>query len=198
MTGLKAADAVLVLADHQQAMIQMLDKESRLRLDMHLKVLIKVALRLEVPIVITTNVENGPLGAPIPAVAETAGDAFAARVKRIGPFDPFDDPGFVEALAATGRKQLLIAGFPSDIVVALAAPSAVAAGYEVQAIMDASLSPSPEAHAVAGRQIERAGAELATTVATAMALARDLATPAGVEVMKVFFEEVLFAADAVM
>ena len=49
-------------------------------------------------------------------------DAYAARVKRAGIVDAFDDPNFAEAVRATGRKRLIMAGLLTEVCVVYPAP----------------------------------------------------------------------------
>jgi len=78
---------------------------------------------------------QGPLA---PALQQVAPEAHKARVKRLGIVNAWDDPNFKAGVAATGRKQLIMAGVTTDICLVSPSICAVDDGYEVQAVLDAS------------------------------------------------------------
>ncbi|MGW8396253.1 isochorismatase family protein, partial [Streptomyces lydicus] len=58
----------------------------------------------------------------------------------------WEDSAFVEAVKATGRKKLVLAGLWTEVCIVLPALSALAQGYEVYVVTDASGGVSPQAH----------------------------------------------------
>jgi hypothetical protein len=52
--------------------------------------------------------------------------------------DAWDNASFVDAVKKTGRKKLIVAGISTDVCVTVVALSAIKAGYEVYAVIDAS------------------------------------------------------------
>jgi len=57
----------------------------------------------------TASMEDHLQGPLAPALQKVAPEAFAAHVKRLGVVNAWADPNFKDAVAATGRKQLVMA-----------------------------------------------------------------------------------------
>jgi Isochorismatase family len=79
----------------------------------------------------------------------------------------------------TGRKQLIIAAVTTDICLVFSTLSAVEAGYEVQAVLDASKSSFAIGEETSRRRMERAGVWLTSTNTMVAELAGNWATPPG-------------------
>ena len=52
-------------------------------------------------------------------------------IKRLEEINAWDDPNFVKAVEATGRKKLIISGILTDVCVAFPTLSTIEAGYDV-------------------------------------------------------------------
>ena len=87
----------------------------------------------------------------------------------------WEDAKFVEAVAATGRKKLIMAALWTEVCLAFPALEAIKAGYEVYAVEDASGGTSLTAHNAAMRRIEQAGAVPMTALQTLLEYQRDWA-----------------------
>ena len=59
-------------------------------------------------------------------------EAYAARVKRLGVVNAWDDPSFAEAVRKTGKKQLIVAGVTTDVCLVPPALSMQAEGFHVK------------------------------------------------------------------
>lgn len=81
----------------------------------------------------------------------------------------------VDAVKATGRKQLIIAGLWTEICVAMPAIQARGEGWDVTVITDASGAVSVEAHQVAIQRMIAAGVNMMTWLALAAEWQRDWA-----------------------
>jgi len=57
---------------------------------------------------------------------------------RLGEINAWDYPEFVSAVKATKHKKLIMAGIITDVCLVFPALSAVSAGYDVYAVIDAS------------------------------------------------------------
>ena len=88
------------------------------------------------PTVLTASYAEGPNGPLMPELLEMFPDV--APVYRPGPINAWDDPNFVRAVEATGRRKLVMAGVTTDVCLMFPALSALAAGYDVFAVYDAS------------------------------------------------------------
>jgi nicotinamidase-related amidase len=110
-------------------------------------------------------VEQNPdgLGPTVPALA----GLLTGRpiVKRS--FSCCGEPAFVEALAATGRKQVLLAGIEAHVCIWQTVAELRAAAYEVEVAADATASRAPANKEVALGRIRAAGAGV-TSVETAL------------------------------
>ncbi|WP_371358970.1 isochorismatase family protein, partial [Salmonella sp. E393-2] len=78
----------------------------------------------------------GPNGPLIPEIHEAA--PHAQYVARKGEINAWDNPEFVAAVKATGKKQLIIAGVVTDVCVAFPTLSALEEGFDVFVVTDAS------------------------------------------------------------
>ncbi len=92
---------------------------------------------------------------------------------------PFLDQKTRAALAAHGRKTLVVSGFATEVVVLHAVTGAIEAGYRVLVPVDACGGLSERTEAAALRQMEVFGAEVTSTVTLATALAPDFTTELG-------------------
>jgi nicotinamidase-related amidase len=135
-TKLSRDDAALLMIDHQTG--TMLGVQD-IRLDQfrsNVLALVETAKAHSLPTVITGSNVEGPNGPIMPELLAALPDA--PVVHRPGPIDAFDDPAFVEAVEATGRRKLIMAGVTVDICLYFPVMSAIAHGYEVWAVYDAS------------------------------------------------------------
>ncbi len=89
-----------------------------------------------IPVITTASVPQGPNGPLIPEIHENA--PHAKYIARKGEINAWDNPEFVAAVKATGRKTLIIAGTITSVCMAFPAIAAVADGYKVFAVIDAS------------------------------------------------------------
>jgi nicotinamidase-related amidase len=87
----------------------------------------------------------------------------------------WDSPEFVKAVAATGRKKLVMAALWTEVCLVFPTLEALAAGYEVYAVEDASGGTSLAAHNAAMRRIEQAGAVPVTSLQVLLEFQRDWA-----------------------
>ena len=88
------------------------------------------------PTVITASFAEGPNGPLMPEILQMFPDV--EPVYRPGPINAWDDPNFVAAVEATGRKKLIMAGVTTDVCLYFPVISALNAGYDVWAVYDAS------------------------------------------------------------
>ena len=87
----------------------------------------------------------------------------------------WEDAKFVKAVAATGRKKLVMAALWTEVCLAFPALEALKAGYEVYAVEDASGGTSETAHNAAMRRIEQAGVVPVTSLQVLLEYQRDWA-----------------------
>jgi len=163
--------AALVLVDHQAGLLLGVHDHDQEELRRNVIALTKIAKAYHLPAVITTSADDGPNGALLPEVAAELPDAVVVR--RPGEIDAFDNGKFAAAVKATGRQQLIVAGISTDVCVTFAALSAVATGYQVHAVLDASGTWNALASQAAQTRMLSAGVVLNSTVAIAAELQSD-------------------------
>jgi len=144
---LHSDDAVLVVVDVQERLAAVMDRRQFV-LDACDK-LMRAAALTGVPVLATRQYPAG-LGELEPMLAERLAALAAAGasvfVADKVAFDCFAEPTFAEALAATGRHQLVLAGMETHLCVTQTALSALSAGFEVHVVADACCSRDAENH----------------------------------------------------
>ena len=171
--------AALVLIDHQVGTVQLIKNIMPDTAVRNAALLGQAALAFKMPIVMTSSQEDRVQGPLHPLLQKTMPDAYAARVKRQGIVNAWTDPAFVAAIEATGRRQLIMAAVTTDICLVFPAISAVEAGFEVLAVMDASGTDTAIGEDMARRRMERAGVWLTSTNTMVAELVQDWSTPEG-------------------
>ena len=129
-------DAACLLVDHQSGLISLVQDYAPGEFKNNVLALANLAKYFKLPTILTTSFEDGPNGPMVPEIKELFPDA--AYIPRPGQINAWDNEDFVKAIKETGRKQLIIAGVVTDVCVAFPALSAIEAGYEVFAVVDAS------------------------------------------------------------
>jgi nicotinamidase-related amidase len=127
-------NSVILLVDFQPGLIYGVRDIDSMQLVINVVTLARGAKGLGVPIVVT-SVTGGPFGSTIPELtAELPKNSVITR----SVVSAWDDPRIVEAIRRTGRKNIIIAGTSTDVCLTFPALGALADGYKVYAVMDAS------------------------------------------------------------
>lgn len=158
-------DAVMLLIDHQSGLFQTVGDMPMTELRARASVLAKIATLANMPVITTASVPQGPNGPLIPEIHQNA--PHAKYIARKGEINAWDNPEFVEAVKATGKKQLIIAGTITSVCMAFPAISAIAEGYQVFAVIDASGTYSKMAEEITLARIVQAGVVPMDTAAVA-------------------------------
>ena len=130
-----------------------------------------LAKYFRLPAILTTSFEDGPNGPLVPELKEIFPDA--PFIPRPGQINAWDNEDFVKAVKATGRKQLIIAGVVTEVCVSFPALSAIAEGYDVFVITDASGTFNEMTRNAAWTRMTAAGVQLMTWFGAAGELHRD-------------------------
>lgn len=184
-------NAAIVLIDHQIGTMNWAKSVDRVLIEANTRALARVAVALGMPLVLTSSMEEHMQGPLFPALEDIAPDAFAARVKRPGVVNCWDDSAFADACRNTGRKHFVMAGITTDVCLAPPAISAAAEDFAVTGVVDASGSPTALTDEMAFRKMERGGVELTTTSALLAELAVNWASQPGQKIMQILGEEIL-------
>jgi len=164
-------NAAVLLVDHQSGLINITRDFNPDQLKNRVIGLGHLAKFFNLPVVLTTSFENGPNGPIVPELVELFPDA--PFIARPGQINAWDNEDFVKAVKATGKKQLIIAGVVTEVCVAFATLSALAEGYEVFVIADASATFDEISRQAALDRMQAAGAQILTWFAAAGELQRD-------------------------
>lgn len=149
-------DAVLLLIDHQGGLFQLVRDIEQPVLRSHVCALAKVARLAGIPTFTTASVPDGPNGPLIPEIHQYNPDA--VYIPRTGQINAWDNPAWVQAIEETKRKTLLIAGTLTSVCMSFPTLSALAAGYKVFTIVDASGNWSKMATDITLARVVQAGA----------------------------------------
>jgi nicotinamidase-related amidase len=152
---LDAKDAVLVLLDHQAGLFQTVKDISVAELRANTAALARLGALMEVPVITSASVPDGPNGPLMPEIHALA--PHATFVPRKGEINAWENELFVKTVQATGRKTLVIAGVWTSVCVAFPALDAKAQGYNVYAVHDASGDPSEFASRITLARLAQAG-----------------------------------------
>jgi nicotinamidase-related amidase len=163
-------NAALLLIDHQSGLFQTIGDMPMPVLRNHAAALAKMASLAKLPVITTASVPQGPNGPLIPEIHANA--PHATYVARKGEINAWDNPDFVAAVKATGRKQLIIAGTITSVCMAFPSIAAVQEGYQVFAVVDASGTYSKMEQEITLARIVQAGVVPMDTAAVASELQR--------------------------
>jgi hypothetical protein len=125
-----------------------------------------------------------PGGAYLPVVLDPLG---SPEVRMRTQTSAFADAGLVDALRASGRRVLILAGVASEIVVQRTALDALAAGYEVLVAVDACGGIDARTEDAAWRRIAAAGGTTTSVVTFAAELAGDFTTELGGKTLGIMY-----------
>lgn len=163
-------DAVMLLIDHQSGLFQTVKDMPMTTLRDHAAALAKIATLSKLPVITTASVPQGPNGPLIPEIHQNA--PHAQYVARKGEINAWHNEDFVAAVKATGRKTLIIAGTITSVCMAFPAISAVAEGYKVFVVIDASGTYTKMAEEITLARMMQAGVVPIDTGAVASELQR--------------------------
>lgn len=164
-------NAAVLLVDHQAGLLSLVRDIEPERFNNNVLALADAAKYFGLPTILTTSFEDGPNGPLMPELKTIFPDA--PYIARPGQINAWDNADFVEAVKATGKKQLLIAGVVTEVCVAFVALSAIEAGFEVFVVTDASGTFNAIARDSAWDRMSAAGAQLVNWFAVACELHRD-------------------------
>jgi nicotinamidase-related amidase len=148
-------DAVMLLIDHQSGLFQTVADMPMTTLRRHAAALASMATLAKLPVITAASVPQGPNGPLIPEIHANA--PHAQYVARKGEINAWDNPDFVAAVKATGRKTLIIAGTITSVCMAFPAISAAYEGYKVFVVVDASGTYSKMAQEITLARVVQAG-----------------------------------------
>jgi len=181
---LRPEDSVVVLIDHQPFQFANLHSHEPTMIVNNVIGLAKGAKAFGVPTILSTVLEERG-GYLIQGLQDVFPEQKPIDRTTI---NTWEDRRVVEAVEKTGRKQLVLAALWTEVCLAMPAIHALAEGYDVFIVTDASGGVSAEAHDMAVRRMTAAGAVPITWLAVLAEWQRDWArettVPALADVLK--------------
>jgi nicotinamidase-related amidase len=172
-------NAAMLLIDHQVGTIAWTHSHDVEEVKKNALSLAKIATAVGMPLVLTSSMEDNIQGPLVSELKEIAPKAFADRIKRVGIVNAMHDENFSNAVKATGRKKVVVAGITTEVCVVFPVLQLLDEGYEVQVVTDASASFTKIGDDAALRRMEQAGAVITSTSQIISELAIDWTTPRG-------------------
>jgi nicotinamidase-related amidase len=148
-------DSIICLLDHQAGLFQTVKDIGIAELRANTTMLAKLAHLLEIPLLTSASVPQGPNGPLMPEIHEAA--PHAIHIPRKGEINAWDNVEFQKTVRGLGRRTLVIAGVWTSVCVAFPALDAKAQGFNVYAVHDASGDPSEFASRITLARLVQAG-----------------------------------------
>ena len=182
-------DAALLIVDHQAGLCHLVRDFQPEHFRNNILAHAAMGKVFNLPTVITSSTETGPNG-PIPKeILEMHPDA--PFIKRNGEVNAWDNEEFRKAVAATGKRQVIVAGITTDVCVTFVSLSLREAGYTVFVNSDASGTFDVKTASEANDRMRAAGVHVLSQFAVATDLMRDWRHTPGAPEMLPFFDKYL-------
>lgn len=133
-------NAAMLLIDHQVGTMSWTHSHNIDEVKKNVLQLAKIAAAVDMPLVLTSSMEENFQGPLLTELGEIAPKAFADRIKRAGIVNAMHDENFNRAVEATGRKKVVVAGITTEVCVVFPVLQLLDDGYSVQVVTDASAS----------------------------------------------------------
>lgn len=187
---LTADNSVLAMIDHQTGLlVSCRDIDSHL-LKANIRGLCHLANTIGLPSVVTASMPKGPNGPIMPDILELLGDKV---IERPGEINAWDNPEFKQAIEKTGRKKIIMAGVVTDVCLMFPAISAVAEGYDVYAVIDASGTWNKAVQEASLHRMSQAGIKVSTWASVLAELMQDWRSAKGMELGGVLGEHTSYS-----
>ncbi|PPC73954.1 isochorismatase [Pokkaliibacter plantistimulans] len=176
--------AAMLLIDHQVGTMGWVQSIPFADMKRNALMLANTARILNMPVVLTSSMEEYAQGPLLSELESILPQAFAERIKRAGIVNAMEDPQFAAAVTGLSRRKIIIAGVTNDVCTVYPALTLVSMGYDVQVVADAGGSPSVIGDDMSLRRMEKAGVTLTSTNQVIAELAGDWSTAAGMEIVQ--------------
>ena len=164
-------NAVVLLVDHQARLSSLVRDIDPDKFKNNTLALAALAKYFNLPTILTTSFEDGPNGPLWTEIKDMHPDA--PYIARPGQVNAWDNEDFVNAVKATGKKQIIIAGIVTEVCVEFPTLSALEEGFEVFVVSDASGTFNQITREAAWNRMSQAGANMMSWFNTACELQRD-------------------------
>ena len=163
-------NSALILIDFQPGLIDGARSVNREILVNNVLALAKTGSLFKLPIVLSTVAVSA--GYQEDTIAELKSALPGVSTVDRSKVNAWEEPAFREAVIATGRRKLIMAGLWTEVCLVFPALDLLNEGYEVYAVSDASGGTSVDAHERGMQRIIQAGAVPVTWEAVMAELAR--------------------------
>lgn len=171
-------NAVLAMIDHQTGLlVNCRDQDPHLMTE-NIKGLCAMAKTVGMPTVTTASTPDGPNGPIMSEITDILGHDI---IERAGEINAWKSPAFKQAIEATGRKKIIMAGIVTDVCLMFPAISAVAEGYDVYAVVDASGTWNKAVADASIHRMTQAGVKVATWASVLAEVMDDWRSEKGME-----------------
>jgi len=164
---LERDSAQLLVVDVQEKLCRAMDPQVLEQLTGNISILLDTAAELGLPAIATEQYVKG-LGETVPALREKL---TAPSLEKMT-FSCCGGEGFLDALAKSGRRQVIVTGMETHVCVLQTVLELISAGYVVHLVCDAVMSRRKTNWKTAIRTMTAAGAVLTTTEAVLFQLLR--------------------------
>ena len=164
-------NCALIVIDYQPVQVNSIASMERQRLVSNIVRTCKAAVLYGVPIVHSTV--NVATGINKPSVKAVRVALEGVPVYDRTSINAWEDVEFRKAVAATGRKKLVMTALWTEACLTFPALDAMREGYEVYVVADAVGGTSVAAHDMALRRVEQAGAKMISVTQLFCELQRD-------------------------
>jgi nicotinamidase-related amidase len=108
-----AADCALLLLDYQDNVLAAVFEQDRRVIELNASVIAKIAVRFGIPVILSTV--GVDMGANDPVIGSLSAVLPDAHVIDRSQMNAWEDPAFVEAVKATGRRKLVMGGIVTSV-----------------------------------------------------------------------------------
>ncbi|MCX8252582.1 Isochorismatase [Beijerinckiaceae bacterium RH AL1] len=182
--------SIVMLVDHQTMTIDWVKSLPRATVIASCRVLTRMALTYEMPLVLTRTMEDY-VGPTIDPISELAPDAFAGRYKRGGELSCWDDAKLRDGVGALGRSHIVLAGLTTDICLFWAAVDAVKNGYHVMVVADACGTMTTLGDQLTYERLRALGIVVTVVNQAVTELVNNFGTPEGQKAQAIMSDEII-------
>ena len=172
-------NAILAMIDHQTGLMVGVRDMNPAQLKNNINGLTRMAKVLDLPSVVTASYPQGPNGPIMADITNNLPDATV--INRQGEINAWKSSEFRKAIKKSGRKKIIMAGIVTDVCLMFPAISAVAEGYDVYAVVDASGTWDKVSREAAIHRMTQAGVKVVTWASVLAEIMDDWRSPKGQE-----------------
>ncbi|KAM5354556.1 hypothetical protein ACJ41O_001203 [Fusarium nematophilum] len=163
--------AVLLVVDIQEGLLQVARDFDPILFHHQAIAHAAIAEVFDLPVIVTTSADSGPNGPLMREIKEMHPNA--PFIQRQGEVNSWDNEEFRDAVRATNKTQVILAGIVTDVCTTFLALSLREAGFSVWANIEASGTTSPLVRDISNDRMASAGVHTVSAFAIIGELMRD-------------------------